>query len=241
MPSSNKKNHQSLVLLKYWLRGAKRRTFFFQFFQHMLLVSVIFTTATIFTNYDIVFGNISRLLNLGESVDLSNKSIPSSIPSLSNFNWNELNNPFGQLVLNAGSGYIIGEMNKVMLFAGVITVGLLILRESWNSFHQSRLTFLQLQIAIRGVLYHGCSRRSVVIFNALVSSIQAAAAYAVGIVVSVFVIIPLMEAKLGDTFFNFLVSSIPFTSYIVVAIPVTITFLVSVSYFSTRIRNVKLN
>ncbi len=234
--------HQSLVLFKFWLfKGKKAKTFFLQFFQHMLLVIVIFTTATLFTNYNIVFGNISKLLNQGEAVDLNSKTLPASLPSLSSFNWSQLNNPFGQLILGSGSGLVVTEMNRVMLFAGILTVGLLILRESWNSFHQSRLTFLQLEQPIRGVLYHGASRRSVVVFNLMITSIQGASAYVVGIAVSTLVIIPLIEAKLGDTFFNFLLSSIPVTSYVVVAIPVLMTLFVSLAYFSFRIRSVKLN
>lgn len=237
-----KRTHQSLVLLRFWsVHGKKARTFLLQFFQHMLLIAVIFTTTTIFTNYDIVFGNISQLLNNGEAVHLSSKSVPANLPSLSSFNWNELGSPFGQLILTSGSSEIIAEMNHVMLFAGVITVGLLILREAWNSLHQSRLTFLQLEQPVRGTLYHGASRRSVLGFIAIICSFQAVSAYVVGVVVSTFVIIPLIEARLDDTFFNFLVSSIPVTSYLVVLIPVFATLSISMAYFSFRIRHVKLN
>jgi hypothetical protein len=240
--TNSRRSHQSLVLVKFWLvHGKKAQTFLFQFLQHMLLVAVIFTTATIFTNYDIVFGNISRLLNDGDVVDLTNKSIPANIPSLSSFNWSELGTPFGHLILTSGSSEIIGEMNRVMLFAGVITVGLLITREAWNSFHQSRLTFLQLEQPVRGVLYHGASRRSVVGFETIVSCLEALSAYIVGVLVSTLLVIPLIEARLGDTFFNFLLSSIPVTSYVVVAIPVGTTLAISVGYFSFRIRHVKLN
>jgi hypothetical protein len=237
------RSRQSIVLFKSWsFRGKKRKTFLLQFFQHMLLVAVIFTTTTIFTNYNIVFGNISKLLSEGQAVDLNSKSIPSSLPSLSSFNWNDLSgNPFGQLILSSGSNLVVSEMNHVMLLAGVITIGLLILRESWNSFHQSRLTFLQLEVPIRGVLYHGASRRAVVIFNMMIVSLQAVSAYIVGILASTLVVLPLIEATLRDTFFNFLVSSIPLTSYIIAAIPVSMTFFISLGYFSFRIRSVKLN
>ena len=232
---------QSMVLLKYWTKGKKRGTFILHFFQHLYLIIIIFTATTIFTNYDIVFGHIASLLNQGQNVGLSNSPIPVTSISISSVNWSLLSSSLAQTVITTESGYLVGEMNRVMLFTGIIVIGLLILRESWIAFHESRLTFLQLELPIRSVLYHGCSRRAVISFDIIMGSIQVLASYAFGALIAIYLVIPLIESVVRDTFMDFLVSSIPLVSFVVALIPVILILLISSCYFVVRIRTVKLN
>ena len=207
----------------------------------MFLVVIVFTAATIFTNYNIVFGHIALLLNQGQNVALSNSPIPVTSIALSSVNWSAVSSSLAQTVFTTESGYLVSEMNKVMLITGIIVIGLLIFRESWSAFHESRLTFLQLELPIRSVLYHGCSTRAVILFDIIMGLVQAVASYALGALIAVFVIIPLIEIVIHDTFMDFLVSSIPLAPFVVSLIPVILTLLISICYFVIRIRTVKLN
>jgi len=232
---------QSLVLLRYWTKGKKRSTFILHFVQHIFLITIIFTSTTIFTNYNIVFGHISSLLSQGQTVSLSSGSQPVSSISISQVNWSQISSSLAQTVFTNESGYLVSEMNKIMLITGIITVGLLILRESWSTFHESRLMFLQLELPIRSVLYHGASHRAVISFDLIMGVLQATVSYVVGALIAVFLVIPLIESVVHDTFLDFLVSSIPVIPYLVALLPVALTLMISFLYFVLRIRNVKLN
>ena len=229
------------MLLRYWTKGKKRGTFILHFFQHMFLIVIIFTTSTIFTNYNIVFGHIASLLDQGQVVSLSSGSDPVSSISLSQVNWSAVSSSFAQTVFTNDSGYFVDEMNSIMLLTGIITIGLLILRESWSTFHESRLMFLQLELPIRSVLYHGASKRAVVSFDVIMASLQAVASYALGALLAIYLVIPLIESIVHDTFLDFLVSSIPVVPYLVAVLPVALTLVISICYFALRIRKVKLN
>lgn len=234
-------SRQSLVLLRYWTKGKKRGTFILQFVQHMFLIVIIFTATTIFTNYNVVFGHVAALLNQGKDVSLSSGPNPVASITLSQVNWSLISSSLAQTVFTNESGYLVNEMNKIMLFTGIITIGLLIVRETWSTFHESRLMFLQLELPIRSALYHGASTRAVISFDVIMASLQALASYVFGVLVAVYLIVPLIEIVVHDTFLDFLVSSIPIVPYIVAVLPVTLTLAISICYFSIRIRKVKLN
>jgi len=232
---------QSLVLIKYWTKGKKRGTFILHFVQHMFLIVIIFTTTTIFTNYNTVFSHVATLLNQGKDVSLNSGTSPVATISLSQVNWTAISSSLAQTVFTNESSYFVNELNKIMLFTGIITVGLLILRESWSTLHESRLMFLQLELPIRSVLNHGASRHAVVSFDVIMGVIQAVFSYVLGALIAIFVVIPLIVYVVHDTFLDFLVSTIPLVPYLVAIIPVVITLLISIVYFVIRIRKVKLN
>lgn len=234
-------SRQSFVLFRYWTKGKKRGTLILHFVQHMFLVVIIFTTTTIFTNYNTVFSHVAMLLNSGNDVSLRSGSLPVSTISISQVNWTAISSSLTETVFTNDSSYFVNELNRIMLFTGIITVGLLILREAWSTLHESRLMFLQLEVPIRSVLYHGASSRAVVSFDVIMGLVQALFSYVLGALVAIFVVIPLIVYVVRDTFLDFLVSTIPVVPYFVALIPVVITFIISTVYFAIRIQKVKLN